>query len=148
MRKKVGSYAALLLIAWIATATKARADGPFQVRTIAPCRAVDTRPGSPLMGGETRDFPIIGVCAIPATAKAAFMNVAVVATTGSGFVRLWAAGTTMPSTSTITFDAAEPAISNGTLVPLSQGVNSISLLYQSGPQFQGHIVIDVVGYLE
>src|SRR6266498_1260581 len=134
-------------------ASSALADGPFQFFTLTPCRVVDTRnPTSPTGGPSlsaqvTRSFPIRGSCGIPTTAKAVVFNVAVVAPTGSGNLRIWPFNTTMPLVATINFDAGEPAIANGAIAPLTTNPTAnISVYLQTGPGTHADLVLDVTGY--
>jgi chitodextrinase len=138
--------------------------GPLQYYAITPCRLVDTRnangpQGGPILGGTlTRSFPVAGLCSIPTTAKAASLNVTTVGTNGSGNIRFWPYGITMPLVATMNFDAGEPAIANGAIVPLASYAPttpgdpttnfSISsyLAIQAG--YTAHLVIDVTGYFQ
>ena len=85
----------------------AQAGGPYSFFPLTPCRVVDTRgptgpQGGPALAANTvRNFTIIGVnsCGVPATAKAAAMNITAILATdfgicGSGRTRvrcLWRA---------------------------------------------------------
>src|SRR6266498_5425105 len=134
-------------------ASSASAAGPYQLFTLAPCRVVDTRnPIGPLGGpslaaATTRSFPVTGTCGIPSTAKAVVFNVAIVAPTGSGNMRIWPYNTTMPLVSTINFDAGEPAIANGAIAPLtSNPTANISVYLATGVGTHADLVLDVTGY--
>ena len=136
-------------------ASSALADGPFQFFTLTPCRVVDTRnptgpTGGPSLSAQvTRSFPIRGSCGIPVTAKAVVFNVAVVAPTGSGNLRIWPFNTTMPLVATINFDAGEPAIANGAIAPLANDATAqISVFLQSGLGNTSDLVLDVTGYFQ
>lgn len=138
--------------------------GPLQYYAVTPCRLVDTRnpngpQGGPILGGtQTRSFPVAGLCGIPTTAKAASLNVTTVGTTGSGNIRFWPFGTPMPLVATMNFDAGEPAIANGAIVPLGPynptvpgnpaTNNSVSAYLAIGVGFTAHVVIDVTGYFQ
>src|SRR6266536_628297 len=136
-------------------ASAALADGPFQFCTLTPCRVVDTRNPTGPVGGPSlsaqvaRSFPIRGSCGIPVTAKAVVFNVAVVAPTGSGNLRIWPYNTTMPLVATINFDAGEPAIANGAIAPLANDATAqISVYLQSGLGNTSDLVLDVTGYFQ
>jgi hypothetical protein len=138
-------------------ASSALADGPFQFFTLTPCRVVDTRNPNGPTGGPSltaqanppRSFPIRGSCGIPVTAKAVVFNVAVVAPTGSGNLRIWPYNTTMPLVATINFDAGEPAIANGAIAPLANDATAqISVFLQSGLGNTSDLVLDVTGYFQ
>ena len=138
--------------------------GPFQYFAVTPCRLVDTRnangpQGGPAISGQTfRSFPIAGLCGVPTTAQAATLNVTTVATTGGGHTTIWPAGATMPVVSTSNFQAGEPAIANGAIVPLAAynplipgdptSNASISVFLGIGAPFSAHIVLDVTGYFQ
>ena len=138
--------------------------GPYQYYAVTPCRLVDTRnPNGPqggpiLVGTTTRSFPIAGLCGLPTTAKAATLNVVTVGTTGSGNLRIWPYGIVMPLVSTMNFDAGEPAIANGAIVPLGPynpstpgdptTNNSISAYLAIGFPYTADLVIDVTGYFQ
>jgi hypothetical protein len=133
----------------------AEAAGPFQFFSLAPCRVVDTRNptgpqgGPALAGGATRSFPIAGSCGIPVDAKAVVFNVAIVAPTGSGHLRIWPFNTTMPTVATINFNAGEPAISNGAIAPLTTDPTAnISVFLGTGAGTTSDLVLDVTGYFK
>lgn len=139
-------------------------NGPYQYYAVTPCRLVDTRnPAGPqggprLAGTVARSFPIAGLCGLPTTAKAATLNLATVATTGSGNLRIWPFGIAMPLVATMNFDAGEPAIANGAICPLGPYApstpgdpttnNSISAYYAIGAAYSADLVIDVTGYFQ
>src|SRR6266545_306740 len=136
-------------------ASSASAAGPYQFFTLVPCRVVDTRnPTGPLGGpslaaATTRSFPVTGTCGIPSTAKAVVFNVAIVAPTGSGNMRIWPYNTTMPLVATINFDAGEPAIANGAIAPLtSNPTANISVYLATGVGTHADLVLDVTGYFQ
>ena len=130
--------------------------GPFQFYSITPCRLVDTRNpvgptgGPALVGNGVRSFPITGgTCGIPATAKAAVLNVVIVAPTNGGHLRIWPYNTTMPLAATINFDINEPAIANGAIVPLANDPSlQISVFLGTGVGPTAHLVIDATGYFQ
>ena len=116
---------------------------------IAPCRIADTRGngfsgafGPPLLSQAVqRDFTIATQCGIPATAKAVSFNFTVTNTQGSGFLVTWAAGTSFPSTSTLTYSGGQ-TLSNAAVVGLGAG-GAISV--ETGVS-GSDLVIDVNGY--
>ena len=144
-------------VGMLLAASSALADGPFQFYTLTPCRVVDTRnPPGPTGGlsltaqaNPPRSFPIRGSCGIPLTAKAVVFNVAVVAPTGSGNLRIWPYNTVMPLVATVNFDAGEPAIANGAIAPLANDSTAqVSVYYQSGVPNTCDLVLDVTGYFQ
>ena len=140
--------------------TAAKAAGPYQFFSVTPCRIVDTRGptgvlgGPALASGSTRNFPISlapAACGVPNTAKAAVLNVTLVSPSLDGFLSIWPFGTTPPLVSTINAAAGEPAIANGAIVPLTTTDPSfnISLIY--GTAVSGgtaHVILDVTGYFQ
>ena len=155
---KKNSFLGILVVGVVALLVSSSSEGagPFQFYSITPCRLVDTRlppgpSGGPIVAGNsTRSFPIRGgTCGIPVTAQAAVLNVAVVAPTGGGHIRIWPYNTTMPTVSTINFDPNEPAIANGAIVPLAADPSlQISVFLGTGVGPTAHIVIDATGYFQ
>lgn len=115
---------------------------PLSFFSVTPCRAVDTRAGSPLAAGVERTFPFAGVCGIPATAAAISLNVAVTQPTSAGNVRLYPAGSPVPTASTINFSAGQTRTNNSVV---GLGVAG-ALGAVSQPAGTTHLIIDVNGY--
>jgi len=149
----------LLTVASALVERVALADGPLQFYSVAPCRIVDTRVGTgvtagpALAAGSPRSFPLTGgACGLPTTAKAATLNLTLVAPTAAGFLSIWPYGMTRPRVSTINAAAGEPAIANGAIVPLSSDPSfSITVVYGTcGVDCPGtaSLVIDVTGYFQ
>ena len=140
----------------------AQADGPFQYHSLTPCRLADTRnpvgpSGGPILTqGSTRSFPVQGLCAVPPGAKAVSVNVTAVGPTGPGYLTLFPAGITQPTVSSLNFNAGEPAIGNGALVPLGPSDGSgtcpagcdLSVYARVSPTGTVHMVLDVTGYFQ
>ena len=151
LRLGLGAAFALLL-----NAATASAAGPYQLYTVTPCRVVDTRNpvgprgGPALAGSATRSFPVTGTpCGIPSTAKAVVFNVAVVAPTGSGNLRIWPYNTPMPLVANINFNAGEPAIANGAIAALtSDPTANISIYLATGTGTNANLVLDITGYFQ
>jgi hypothetical protein len=115
--------------------------------TVTPCRAVDTRTGSPLQDGVPQTFALAGVCGIPASATSVVVNLTAIQATGSGELAVHAADVAPPLFATLPFAAginralfAIPAISAAagelTVVPSVAGAGTL------------HLLIDVMGYFE
>jgi hypothetical protein len=146
----LGSAAMLLLVA------EAFAAGPLQFYPVTPCRVVDTRraagpTGGPSLASEiTRSFPIVGgTCGVPATAKAAALNVTIASPTNPGFLIVYPYGIAQPLVSTLNWDTGEPALANGAIVPLTSDPNyNISVF----PEIYGggtvDLILDVTGYFQ
>ena len=93
------------------------ADG--SLRTITPCRLVDTRSaegpqgGPSLESGLDRAFPVVGVCGIPSTATAVSLNVTATGPQGSGFVTLFPEGESAPLSSSLNYSENSTRAGNG-----------------------------------
>jgi hypothetical protein len=155
MRTKLFSRVLVVAAVLGLAASFVEAAGPYQFFTLPPCRVVDTRNptgplgGPSLAGGATRSFPITGTCGIPTAARAVVFNVAIVATTGSGNMRIWPYNTTMPLVSTINFDAGEPAIANGAIAPLTTDPTAnISVFLATGAGTHADLILDITGYFQ
>src|SRR5882762_7616517 len=86
---------------------------PLNFFTLTPCRVVDTRSaGGPLAAGVERTFPFAGICGIPATAIAVSVNIAVTQPTAAGNVRLYPAGSLVPTSSAINYSAGQTRTNN------------------------------------
>jgi hypothetical protein len=105
------------------------ADGPFQFFTLTPCRLADTRnatgpSGGPILSDQAaRQFPVQGLCGVPAT----------------------------PVVSSLNFAAGELALGNGAIVPLAdQSLESLDLSVYARVLGPGtvHMVLDVTGYFQ
>jgi hypothetical protein len=98
-----------------------------------------------LTGGESRAFQIRGNCGVPATAKAAVVNLVAVAPAGPGFLAAYAAGTPYPGTAALNFDPSQGVLANGAVVPLGTAANDLTITAGvSGT----HLVLDVFGYFD
>jgi hypothetical protein len=141
--------AAALLPTFAFASSLAGAPGPVPLPFVAltPCRLVDTRGnGAPLTGGflpaaTVRSYTLVGVCNVPADARAISLSAAVTNTAGPGFLVLWPKGGALPPVSTLNFVASE-TIANAAVVPLSaDGSISVSLGVSGAD-----VILDVNGY--
>ncbi len=129
-------------------------NGPYQFYAITPCRVLDTRDSNPTLnqGGivnvaTNRSFTIQGRCGVPAGAKAATLNLTITQPTVAGFVSIYPAGPLpSPLISTINFNAGEPALANGAIVPLAATTPDLGLVYGTSGGGTVQVVIDVTGY--
>jgi hypothetical protein len=119
--------------------------GPYSFFAINPCRAVDTRGGSPLGSGQQRNFPIRSVCGVPTTAAAVSINVTVTGATAPSFLTVWPTGGTRPNVSTINFTSTDQALANGAIVGLGTLPNDLAVFNSSGSV---HVLIDITGYFQ
>jgi|RhiMethySRZTD1v2_1073278.scaffolds.fasta_scaffold542887_1 hypothetical protein len=139
----------------LAGASTSRAAGPFQFHAVTPCRVLDTRvnggqtTGAPQNQGQEYDYVLQGNCGIPVGAKAVTLNATLVSPTREGFLSLWPAGGAFPTVSTLNFNAGEPALANGAIVPVASPlVGGKDIAVAIGMQAAGtaHVIIDVTGY--
>jgi uncharacterized repeat protein (TIGR01451 family) len=119
--------------------------------TLAPCRLVDTRNatgvygGPALAAGADRSFPLFGRCGLPSSAKAVSVNVTVVSPSVVGNLRLYPAGTPLPTVSTVNYSGGQTR-GNNAIVPLSAlGELAVRCSQASGT---AHFILDVNGYFE
>ncbi|HTQ79638.1 MAG TPA: hypothetical protein VMM92_06555 [Thermoanaerobaculia bacterium] len=138
----IGALAALL-------PGTAYAGGPYQFHSISPCRVADTRTGSGgiLSSSTARDITVRSVCGIPTGATAVVLNATVVGPTATGFLTIYPADLGSPPTvATLTFNAGEPALGNGAIVPLGAATD-IKMIYGVGSgSATTHVVLDATGY--
>ena len=119
--------------------------------TINPCRVVDTRGGAPIGGPvlqaqQTRTLAVAGNCAIPASAKAISINLAVTQPTATGNVRLFPAGQPVPTISSINYSTGQTR-GNNSVVPLS-ALGQMAAFVGQPAGTTVHLIIDVNGYFE
>jgi hypothetical protein len=143
------------------SSARAAAAAPIDTSTeakytaITPCRIVDTRlGGGALTGGSPRSFVAASStslaaqggnaagCGIPAAAVAIQANVVAVAGTGSGYLKVYPFGATVPTASYLNFRDGK-AIANGGAITLdTSGAKHFTVLASRTT----HVVIDVSGY--
>jgi hypothetical protein len=140
-----------------ATATVTVGTAPavsFTLRTLFPCRILDTRTatgpsaGAPALASfEARVVAAAGRCGVPASAKALSVNVTAIGGAAAGFVGVYAADFTqvLPVGITVNFRAGQ-----------TRGVNGILVLAGDGSGFKAHnasgaatnVLVDVNGWFE
>jgi hypothetical protein len=154
-RRMLAAGAGALIIAL--GAGPAGAAGPFQFHTLTPCRVFDTRnsSGAPIFtdagSGQARKFDVQGLCSVPVGAKAVTVNVTAVGPTGPGFLTLHPADVAPPLVSSLNFNAGEPALGNGAIVPLadtSVEPQDLGVFARVVPSGTVHVVLDVTGYFQ
>ena len=110
-----------------------------------PCRVADTRTGQPLLGGQERDFDVLGSnCGIPGNAQAYSLNFTAVPNPSGhplGFLTVWPAGGPRPTVSTLN-DPTGTIVANAALLP-ANGTNGEVAVY---PSDQTDLIIDIDGY--
>src|SRR6266545_1938070 len=118
--------------------------------TLTPCRIVDTRNpvgplgGPSLTGGASRTFVVINQCSLPATATAIAVNVTETEAQGSGNLRVYPGGTSVPNTSTMNFSVGQTRANNA-VVPLGAS-GDISVFAGIGTGLHVDFILDIVGY--
>jgi len=132
--------------------------GPYQFHALTPCRVVNTQKNlplgsTPLNDQETRSFAVQGTtCGVPVGAKAITGNVTVVSPNGPGYLSLFPSGISKPQVSTINFNAGEPALANGAIVPLADQSlfpSDLSVFAKVGVTGgKVNVILDVTGYFE
>jgi hypothetical protein len=119
--------------------------------TLTPCRIADTRNppgpqgGPSLAAGASRSFPVSGVCAVPATAKAIAVNLTAVLPTADGFLTLYPTGLPLPLASSINFRAGIVRANNAVLPVSGTGQITVFCGMQSGST---DFLLDVTGWFE
>ncbi len=96
-------------------------------------------------------FQIQGNCGVPVGAKAALLRLVVAAPTSSGDLTVYPSNLTLSAVavSAVKFDANEPGLSMGTIVPLSTLANDLAA--SPGQMTAGGTVvvsIDIFGYFQ
>ncbi len=122
--------------------------GSLAYYPLPPCRAVDTRASTgllgqntPLLGGASQDYSLTNVCSLPSTAQAYALNYTVLPRNGSlTYLTTWPTGTNRPGVSTL--NALTGAVTaNAAIVPVGSN-GSVSVF---GTQ-DTDLIIDVAGY--
>lgn len=140
--------------------SQTQAAGPFQFNSLTPCRVFDTRdtvPTSPTFVGGLRltnpgphRFTIKGKCSVPANAQAVTLNVTVTGPNVAGDLRMFPSDVAQPTVSTLNYNAGEPALANGAIVPLAAAAtNDLSIVLGMAAATGGgnvHVIVDVTGY--
>ncbi|MGH9083841.1 MAG: RHS repeat-associated core domain-containing protein [Acidimicrobiales bacterium] len=120
-----------------------------QFHPVTPTRVLDTRvpigtcstaPCSRWTAGADRTVQVAGVGGVPADAEAVVVNVTAVLPTTGGFATLYPAGTSIPDTSNVNFDA-NSVIANAAIARL--GTDGKVRVYSSAAT---DLIIDVTGW--
>jgi hypothetical protein len=119
---------------------------PLDFYTLSPCRALDTRFGSPLGSGTPKTVSLDGSCGIPAGARAIAANVTVPGPATSGSVAIYPGNYPPLGTGTIHFTAGK-TIANSAILPLStDGTVSLAALASFAGGGTVDLVLDISGY--
>jgi IgA Peptidase M64 len=121
--------------------------GASKFYSVAPCRIVDTRGADApaLVAGQTRAFTVASKCLVPPTAWAVSLNLTVTAPTSAGDLRVFPAGSPLPSSSALNYGAGQTRANNAVLSLNGAGSLAVLCEQQSG---QAHLILDVNGYFE
>ena len=120
-------------------------DDGLRYFTVAPCRVLDTRSGPPVAANTERTVNVTGQCGIPATARAVAVNLTVNQPTEAGFLRLYPAGVTPPTTSVVNYVTGQTRANSG-IFGLGTGGALVAFVGQAGGTT--HMLLDVYGYFE
>jgi hypothetical protein len=126
-------------------------DERVRYHTVTPCRLADTRNATGPAGGpalaanQSRSFAVGGACGVPATAKAAAINVTVVGATAAGNLRLFPASAALPLASAINFGPGQTRANNAVVRLGAGGALGVRCDMATGSV---HFLLDVTGYFE
>ena len=99
----------------------------------------------PLGAGIDRVFPLVPQCGIPDGAQALSVNLAVALPTAGGNLRLYPAGTALPTVSSINYSAGQTRSNNAIVTPNASGELAVRCAQASGT---AHFILDVNGYFD
>ncbi len=142
--------------------TQTQAAGPFQFNSLTPCRIFDTRDkvttsptyvgGVKLVNPGPHKFTIKNKCGVPAGAQAVTLNVTVTGPNVAGDLRMFPSDVAIPTVSTLNYNAGEPALANGAIVPLAATATlDLSIvLGMAAASGAGNVdvLVDVTGYFQ
>jgi hypothetical protein len=106
---------------------------------VTPGRVLDTRTGSPVAAGAPRTVQVAGLAGVPATARAAVVNVTVTRPSGASWLSASSTGGTTPTTVSYAAGQTTAALA---VVPLQAG--KLVLRVGGGT---AHVLVDVAGYV-
>lgn len=131
---------AVAVIAPAGAGTAEAAASPAVLRSVQPCRLLDTRESAALTTGQTTVVQVTGRCGVPAGATAAVLTLTVVETSPAGFMTAWPSDQPRPWASTMNWDQPNQIRANSAVIQLS-GSGSVSIFAQTNTQ----VVVDVSG---
>jgi hypothetical protein len=150
-------------MAIVSGSTQTQAAGPFQFNSLTPCRIFDTRDavvgsptnvtgGNPLVNPGPIKFTIKGKCSVPAGAAAVTLNVTITQPNVAGDLRMFPSDVAQPAVSTLNYNAGEPALANGAIVPLAaaatQDLSIVLGMAAAAGAGHVHVLVDVTGYFQ
>lgn len=121
---------------------------------IAPCRIADTRvAGGALTSGHARSFYALGTsgfggqggesCDIPAAATAVTGSVIAAKATGTGYLKVFAYGASLPTASFLNFSKTLTLSASGTIPVSADGARNFTVLASGAST---HVIIQLTGY--
>jgi hypothetical protein len=126
----------------------------FTLRTLTPCRIIDTRnatgpdSGAPVLApGEARIIAINGRCGLPSTARALSVNVLAIAPSAGGSVVVYPADLVqaVPVGASVYFRTGQTRANNGLLLLAGDGTGFKVHNVSTGTT---HVLVDVNGWFE
>lgn len=115
--------------------------------TASPVRVLDTRQSANTLKSDTSlTFQVTGKAGVPADAQAVLVSVTGIHATGStgvGNLRLYPAGGSLPTVSTLNYVSSTSDVANFAIVRL--GTNGQLTLYSNGSPID--VAVDVLGYV-
>ncbi len=90
---------------------------------------------------------------MPTGAQAVTLNVTITSPNVAGDLRMYPSNVPQPTVSTLNYNAGEPALANGAIVPLAQVASGADLNIVLGMAAatgagQIHVIVDVTGYFQ
>jgi len=120
-------------------------DGAIELQDLADRKGEGPSGGPALIAGAIRSFLVVNVCGIPSSAKTVAINLAVVAPTDDGDLRVYPDGEPAPLASSINCRSGIVR-SNNAIIPLGRsGQISVQCDMPSGGT---HFFFDVYGYFQ
>jgi PKD repeat protein/pimeloyl-ACP methyl ester carboxylesterase len=118
-----------------------KSGAPYDFHPLAQCVAF----GGSVAAGVT-SFQIQGNCGVPVGAKAAFINVTLLApsTTTAGTLQVFPAGGSANGTSFMSYDSGETGMANGAIVQLSNSNADLSIYSSNNVT----LIVKVYGYFQ
>jgi hypothetical protein len=126
---------------------------------LKPCRVVDTRLatrwgpyGTPVSSGQTipvRTYPSMAGqggasdCGVYSGAAAVVINVTAVPVSGTGHLRVWPYGTSIPNASLVNYKTGVQNVANAVVQSQCRGCSNELNVFSSATS---HVIIDVIGY--
>ena len=121
---------------------------------VPSCRVADTRlppgvsGGPPVGANSEREFPVAGLCNIPADARAVAVNVTTANQTEVGNLRLYPAGEPVPLASVLNFQAGQARANNAIVRLGTTGGVGVRCDMAPGSTGRTNVILDVFGYFK